>query len=143
MKLIDTCIIVYAYDLSDKEKRAKCKVLVESGFKGDAELAVSNQILAELFIVLTKKIEKPISIKNAKTIIEGIIESNNWIKIDYNSNTIKKAILQLEKTKNAHFWDAVIAETMLENQIREIYTENIKDFKKFPGIKAINPMLSL
>jgi len=140
MRFIDTSIIVYAYDLSEKEKRAKCKALVESGFKGEAELAVSNQILAELFVVLTKKIENPISVEDARTIIAGIIESDNWIKADYNSNTVKGAILRVGKIKKAHFWDALITETMLENHIHEIYTENIKDFEKFPGIKAINPM---
>jgi len=142
MRFIDTSVIVYAYDLSEKRKRVKCKALVESGFKGERELVLSNQILAELFVVLTKKIENPISIEDAKTIVEGIVESNNWVKVDYDSDTVKGAILRTSKIKNAHFWDALIAETMLENQIHEIYTENVKDFRKFPGIRAINPMLS-
>ncbi len=140
MRFIDTSIIVYAYDLSEKKKRAKCKILVESGFKGESQLVVSNQILAELFVVLTKKIENPISAEDAKTIVDGIVESDNWVKRDYNSDTVKGAILRTSKIKNAHFWDALIAQTMLENQIHEIYTENVKDFRKFPGIKVINPM---
>jgi hypothetical protein len=34
MKFVDTCIIAYAHDLSEKEKRGKCKKLLESGFYG-------------------------------------------------------------------------------------------------------------
>ncbi len=28
---------------------------------------------------------------------------------------------------------------MLENGIDTIYTENVKDFEKIPGIRAVNP----
>ncbi|MBI2445074.1 hypothetical protein HYV43_01665 [Candidatus Micrarchaeota archaeon] len=31
------------------------------------------------------------------------------------------------------------AATMLENGITTIYTENVEDFEKIPGIKAVNP----
>ena len=142
MRFVDTCIIAYAYDLSEGGKRRKCKELVESGFYGYEELAVSNQILAELFFVLTKKIENPISSENAKTIVEGIIESENWVKIDYNSQTVRKAAITVNDDNGLHFWDALIAETMIENKITEIYTENIRDFEKISGIRVINPMLS-
>ncbi|ODS42504.1 MAG: hypothetical protein MSIBF_04090 [Candidatus Altiarchaeales archaeon IMC4] len=142
MRFVDTSVIVYAYDFSENAKRAKCKALIEAGFKGEAELAVSNQILAELFVVLTKKIEKPVSVENAKIIVNGIIESDNWVKVNYDSDTVGKAVMLAKRIKNAHFWDALIAETMLENNIYEIYTENVKDFKEFPGIKAINPISS-
>lgn len=141
MRFVDTCIIAYAYDLSEGEKRDKCKKLVESGFYGDEELAVSNQILAELFSVLTKKIEKPISSENAKIIVDGIIESENWVKVDYNSQTVRKATVTVNEDSILQFWDVLIAETMIENKIKEIYTENTRDFEKIPGIRSINPML--
>ncbi len=131
---------MYAYDISEKEKRQVCKSIVNAGFCGESEVAVSNQILAELFVVLTRKIEKPTSVENAKTIIDGIIESDNWIKVDYTSETVRRAVLQAAKIKGAHFWDAIIAETMRENRIDEIYMENVRDFQRFPGIKAINPI---
>lgn len=38
------------------------------------------------------------------------------------------------------FWDALIAETMKENGIVKIYTENEQDFMKIPGIKVVNPL---
>jgi predicted nucleic acid-binding protein len=38
-----------------------------------------------------------------------------------------------------HLWDAAIAATMKENDIFEIVTENVKDFKKIPQLKVSNP----
>ncbi len=51
----------------------------------------------------------------------------------YSSATKKSAY------QGTPFWDALIAETMLENGVSTIYTENEKDFKKMRGINAINP----
>ncbi len=40
---------------SMNEKRKKCKRLVERVFNGFVKGVISNQVLAELFFVLTKK----------------------------------------------------------------------------------------
>lgn len=136
--LIDTNILVHAYNTFDKEKHEKCKHIVESAFHGEAEFAISNQILAELFSVLTKKIEKPLPPEEAGSIVSGIIDSTNWIKINYNHETVKKAISSA-KTSKASIWDSIIIETALENGIKKIFTENIRDFKD-PRINAKNPV---
>jgi len=137
--MFDTTIIVYAYDISEPKKREVCKKLIEQVFKGEKKGFISNQILGELFIVLTEKIENTLSIEEAEGIVDGIIESKDWIKVDYNSGTVKRAI-ETSKKFNIHFWDAVIGETMLENSISAICTENEKDFDKIPKIKVVNPL---
>ena len=135
---IDTNILVYAFDESEKQKRAIAKKIVSDITTGEMEATVSNQVLAEFFIVVTTKIEKPISAANAKIIVDGIIDSLHWRKINYTSKTVSKAIEASITGKN-HFWDALIKETMLENGVYAIMTENTKDFKS-EQIKAINPL---
>ena len=135
---IDTNILVYAFDESEKQKRAIAKKIVSDITTGEMEATVSNQVLAEFFIVVTTKIETPISAANAKIIVDGIIESLHWRKINYTSKTVSKAIEASITGKN-HFWDALIKETMLENGVYAIMTENTKDFKS-EQIKAINPL---
>ena len=132
----DTNILIYAYDETEPEKRSLCKNLVEEVFRGKRNGVVSNQVLGELFKALVEKLK--VSAEDAKSIVYGIIDSMNWKKINYNETTIKKAISVAIEFK-AKFWDAVIAETMKENEIVKIYTENEEDFKRIPGIKVINP----
>jgi predicted nucleic acid-binding protein len=55
----------------------------------------------------------------------------------YKITTIKSAI-DLSNENNMSFWDSLIAATMIENNIFNIYTENVKDFK-ISGINAVNP----
>ena len=135
----DTNIIVYAYDASEVDKQKICSTLLEKVYENEIIGFVSNQILGEVFKGLTKNIEKPISVDDAKLVIENIIDSDSWIKINYNHETVKKAILTV-KINKVPFWDSVIAETMKENTIYTIYTENEDDFKKIPEIKVINPL---
>lgn len=38
------------------------------------------------------------------------------------------------------YWDALIAETLLENNFSRIYTENVEDFKRITELEVINPL---
>jgi Predicted nucleic-acid-binding protein, contains PIN domain len=133
----DTNILYYAYDLSEPEKRKTCKVLISKVFMGDTKGVISSQILVELYNALTRKLGvKP---DTAKVIVDSFITSTNWLKINYNYLTVKAA-LDTSKAFRAPFLDSLIAETMKENGITQITTENEKDFARIPGIKIKNPI---
>jgi len=74
----------------------------------------------------------------AKNFVELIIDFEGWHVLNYNSHTIKSA-MAISTTNGIHYWDALLAATMRENNIFSIYTENDNDFKKIPWIKIINP----
>ena len=40
-----------------------------------------------------------------------------------------------------HVFDAFLAATMLENNVRTIYTQNVKDFEIYHDLQAINPLV--
>lgn len=136
LALIDTNILVYAYDSVAGSKHSKAKELLKAAWEEGAIVSLQN--LCEFFVVITKKVEKPVSIKQAQEIVEDIIYSKEWVIIDRTCETIINS-LELVKSTNVHFWDAVIATTMLEFGIEDIITENVKDFSKIKQIRAINP----
>ena len=92
----------------------------------------------KFYVVVTKKISNPIPTKVAKDFIELIIDFQGWHVITYNAQTIKSAI-GISIKNSIHYWDALLAATMRENNVFSIYTENDKDFKKIPWIKIIDP----
>lgn len=135
--LLDTNILVYAYDSDEGEKHAIAKSLIQSCFDGKMNLCVSNQVLAEFIHVTRFRMPKPISRAEAEDIVKRISVIPSWIKVNYSTETLVRAFaLSDEKT---YFWDFIIAQTMLENGISIIYTENTKDFEHVRGIKVINP----
>ena len=133
----DTNILIYAYDLNEPRKRKLCKQIVKDVFSGMDVGVVSEQILVELYNSLTRKLSIPTD--SARKIVESFILSENWLKINYNENTIRAALKSSFAFKSP-FLDTLIAETMKDNGLNTIITENEKDFIKIPGIKVINPL---
>ena len=135
----DTNILAYAFDESDARRKEKCESLVRSGFQGDTISHVSNQVLSELFVVLTRHAKRPLSKEMAGVIVNGFVDSSKWIKMNFTHQTVKRALLDLD-TINTSFWDLLIAETMRDAKVRTIYTENERDFAKIPWIRVVNPL---
>ena len=133
---IDTNILVYAYDITDNKKHKIAKELIARCWRKEVQYTVSAQSLAEFFIVITKKVQNPLSLDQAEQIIKDITKFSSWKIIYYSEKTLIKAIEIHKKTKK-HFWDALISATILEQGINKIVTENNKDF--IEGIQAVNP----
>lgn len=134
MNAIDTNILVYAFDTAYPQKRKICSELLTEIFEGEKEGAVTNQILAEFANAVTQKIEKPLSRDETLAIIQTIINSPNWEVFDYTGETVAKAL-----SSQQPFWDALITATLQENNVKEIITENTKDFKN-TGLIVHNPL---
>ncbi|MBM4053611.1 MAG: PIN domain-containing protein [Planctomycetes bacterium] len=136
-RLIDTNILVYAYDASEGYKHRAARELLKSVWEEGGGI-VCLQNLMEFFVVITRKVENPISIIVAKTIIEDILKSKNWKIIDRDTDTLLKAI-DITFEYRIHLWDALIVACMKENDVLEIVTENRNDFERIPEIKVTIP----
>lgn len=136
--LLDSNIIIYAYDKDENEKRKIASDLLSLCFKKEKKFALTNQILAEFSSIFLQKGKGDIS--SLKLIISDLLNCSELIKLIYNERTLIQALTIKEEFK-IPFWDSLIIATMKENGIYNIYTENIKDFNIF-GIKAVNPFLN-
>jgi predicted nucleic acid-binding protein len=136
-RLIDTNVLVYAYDISERGKRRVARSLLDEVWEEGGGV-VTLQNLSEFFVVVTRKVENPIPVASARTIIADVVRSRRWLILDRRVETIMRATEFVEH-HGAHFWDALIAACMLEHGVRTIVTENERDFKKIPGISVVNP----
>ena len=134
--LIDSNLIIYAYDKDEITKQKRAEEILAQCFKGNIILAVSSQNLAEFVSVVKRK--GKLSWNEAMVNIEDIINFKGFKKINYNAKTVISAI-EIAKEFKISFWDSLLAATMRENGIFNIYTENVNDFK-IPWIKAVNPL---
>lgn len=135
---LDTNILIYAFDNSEKRKQKIAAEILDMCFAGQKIYALSSQNLAEFFLVITDKIERTLTIEDAKNVIIKINNFKGIMKLSYNSDTVIKSILISERN-NIKIWDSLLIATMLENSIFNIYTENEKDFNKVNNINVINP----
>lgn len=135
LRLIDTNILVYAYDKSDLKKHKLAKEVVKAAWLTQSGV-LSIQNLAEFYSIITRKIQKPVSTSQAKQIILDLSEGFEILK--YSEQTIISAINN-QMIYKIPFWDSLIVATMEENSIDTIITENEKDFKKVEWLNVINP----
>ena len=123
--------------MSDERKHRAAVALVEPVWGGQPA-TTTLQNLCEFFVVVTRKVTKPLSPAEAQLIVEGVLAASQWRVIDRRPGTVRKAI-GLVKAYRASFWDALIAACMLEYGVPTILTENEADFRKIPGITVMNP----
>lgn len=138
LALIDSNLLTYVFDKSEPEKHSICKSIVSDCWSGKRGFAVSIQNLSEFYVVVTKKIEKPITKEIAQKFIEYIINFRGWHILNFNALTVISAI-DINEKYGIHYWDALLAATMRENNVFSIYTENGRDFKRVPWIKTQDP----
>ena len=104
-RLLDTNVLVYAYDASETRRRAIAKALLDDVWNvGGGVLTLQN--LSEFFFAVTRKVQKPVPIVDAKTIVADILRSSRWMVIDRNAGTVMKA-MEIVEAARAPFWDAL------------------------------------
>ncbi|MBI2583246.1 MAG: PIN domain-containing protein [Candidatus Aenigmarchaeota archaeon] len=133
--LIDTNIVVYYHDAADSVKHAIAKRLIDRCFSRDEIFAVSSQNLSEFFSVTTTK--KLLTKKEALNFISDIVDFSGWVKIDFSHKTVVEAA-RISDEYNMPYWDSLLAATMKQNGVLNLYTENVKDIK-VPWIHAVDP----
>lgn len=132
--LIDTSILLIAnIDVADKDQQRITQALIDKlSLTGKGCLSIQNYV--EFVNVVTRKTNASISeLNKVLSYFRDLFKT-----LHYCENEVFDAVGLCQKYK-LHFFDALLAQAMLYNNIRVIYTENDKDFNKIPGIKAINP----
>jgi predicted nucleic acid-binding protein len=133
--LVDTNVLVYAYDRSEGAKRQRAIDVLEA--VGVEEIGVlSTQILGEFFVTVTRKIPTPLSIANASSAVMKYLES--WPIIEVTSTIVFEALRGVEQHQ-MHYYDSAIWAAARLNQIREILTEDGQHGRVIEGVRYLNP----
>ncbi len=132
-KAVDTNILVYAYAENSPKSQSAAQLLRDC-FLGNLNLILPLQVLSEFCFVAIEKYH--LQNKILQETAEEFLKCKSFVKIWYKEETVLKA-LHIENNYKIGFWDALIAATIIENGIGEIYTED-EAFKRIKEIKAIN-----
>jgi len=120
---LDTNIIVYAHDRSSGDKWENRKGVL------------SVQVLQEFFVCVTRKIIKPLLIKNARVILEYL---STWDVVANDKYITLKAIDIQERYRFA-FWDSLIIQAAIQGQACMLLSEDLPDGQVVKDLKILNP----
>ncbi len=134
--LIDSNILIYAINSASPKHQAAQKFL-ETHIN---ELEFAHQNILETIRVLTHpKFVSPMGIKEAAMAISAILEAGKMITPSQTSLYFAVELVKRHSLSGNRIFDAYLAATALSQGINTIATDNEVDFKKFKGLKVINP----
>ena len=133
---VDAHILVYAHDLSAKDRHAKASAVIESLWEAETGV-ISTQVLQEFYVTVTRKIKNPLKPDEAREIIRNYIA---WpVQINDPETTIRAS--EIEEKNSLSFWDALIVAAALRLQAQKIITEDLNHGQGIEGILIENPLL--
>jgi len=131
---LDTNIIVYAHDRSSREKHAVAREIMDYLWESRKGV-ISVQVLQEFFVCVTKKIVKPLHLKNARTILEYLL---NWDVVVNDKYVTLKAI-DLQEKYQFSFWDSLVIQAAIQGKARILFSEDLADGQVVKDLKILTP----
>lgn len=128
---VDTNVLVCAVDAADESKRSTAIRLLADRELSD--LVVSTQVLAEFYVVATKKLAMPSDV--AATYVEGFAN----LVVDPVDDPLVRAAMRRSVASQLSYWDAQIVECALRTECEVLLTEDLQHGADFDGLRVANP----
>ena len=133
---VDTNLLVYAYDSSAGDKwRTSVEILSLLWIHHTGVL--STQVLQELFVSLTQKVENRIPVKAAKEIILDLLR---WPLVVNDGKNILGAI-DIQMKHHFSFWDSLILQAAFVSKAEFLLSEDFQDGQVSGSVTIVNPFL--
>lgn len=131
--LIDTNILIYAYDAADPAKRWRAIEVLEAV---QPEGALSVQILGEFYTNVIRKPAQPLSREEAHHAAVRFCRS--WTVLDL-TRRIHLDALRAVSDHKVSYWDALIWATARDNSVPNILTEDQQHGRLIEDVRYFNP----
>ena len=131
---IDTNILVYAHDKDSGGKHSIALAIIKDLWEKRMGV-ISNQVLQEFYIGVTRKIQKPIGKSEAREILRAYI---CWDIKEISPVSIIRAT-EIEEKYRISFWDALVIVAAYEAKCEKILTEDLNSGQIIEGVRIVNP----
>jgi len=134
LSLVDTNVLVYAFDKGSSPKKRVAERLMKELMEED-QLRVSTQVLQELFVTLTRKVGQPCSSEEALAVLDDLTA---WPLMVVDYAAIRAAVGLAEQDKLS-FGDALVVVAAARAGARVLYTEDLNHGQEILGVRIRNP----
>jgi predicted nucleic acid-binding protein len=133
---VDTNILIYAHDRSMGLKHDRARQLVERLWNS-GQGVISTQVLQELCVNLRRKVAKPVSPDELRSLIRDYL---SW-EIVVNTPEAVLQALDIEARYKTSFWDALILQAAEQSGAAVLYSEDLAAKQKYGTVQVVNPLL--
>jgi predicted nucleic acid-binding protein len=133
--LIDTNVVVYAYDRGEHAKqRLAIALLEELQFSNSGRL--STQVLAEFFTATTHGPKPILTVPQAAELVDALASAWPILMV---TDSVVKAAARAVRDRRLNYWDAQLWATALLNQVPLIFSEDFASGASLEGVRLVNP----
>ncbi len=133
--LVDTNVLVYAYDRAEPAKLDKAQQLL-GWLEWNGVGVLSTQVLGEFFWIATRKLAAPLPPKEGALRLEGFLRS--WPTLQITPLVLMEAARGSIKYQ-LPFWDAQLWATAKLNRIPKILSEDFSHESWIETVQFIDP----
>ena len=133
---VDTNILVYCMDDSDKKRKATCRNLVEA-LTGDLYGVISTQVLQEFYVSATRKLGAD------PLVVKDILHAFRRFETVVITPEIIKDAIDCSLINRISFWDSLIVLAAESASCEKIWTEDLNDSQIIRGVRIENPLKNL
>lgn len=129
---IDTNVLVYAHDRDQPDKRERALNLL-ADHAGD--LVVSTQVLAEFYVVATRKLARPLAAQEAAAQVDEMAQGT---VVGMDADLVRSAVA-FSREHSLSLWDALIVGAAVRGGCDVLFTEDLSDGTTLDGVLVSNP----
>jgi len=135
--LVDTNVLVYAYDPADAAKRARAIDVLERLADGRSGV-LTAQVLGEFFVTATRRIQPPLTLAEAERSLTNYTRS--WPVHDVTWIAVLEAVRGVQRHR-LQYWDSLIWATAKLNGVLNVLSEDFSDGALVEGVRFLNPFV--
>ena len=130
---LDTNILVYAYDQSDRRKQEVAKGLLRKALTGHTK--ISTQVLAEFSSILLHKISPPAPPKQLKVLLDALAPIP---VVTPDIDMVQRAV-EVHAKYGVRFYDGMIVAAAERGKCQRIWSEDLNASQQYFGVVVQNP----
>lgn len=131
---VDTNVLVYALAQDDKRRSQLAQTLIDDLMRARM-FHISTQVLQELFVTVTRKGARPLSLPDAIKNLNALSLFPVFV-IDYPAI---HASAELAAKSKLSYWDAQIVISASRSGAKRLYTEDLNHGQIIEGVEIVNP----
>lgn len=130
---VDTNVLVYAIDDGEPAKRDRARAILTEAEADD--LILSTQVLSEFYVVVTRKLAKPMRSADAAAAVRELAK----LPVVPTDATMVLDAVELSGSEGISLWDALIVQASAAAGCARILTEDLADDTEIAGVRIENP----
>jgi predicted nucleic acid-binding protein len=132
-EFLDTNILVYAYDPSDRRKQRIAQDLVRRALAG--EIVISTQVLAEFAATLLHKMSPAPTPEDVSAALDAL----GPIGVVLPDGDLVRRAVEARSAYGVHFYDGMIIAAAERGGCERLWSEDLNAGQKYFGVTVENP----